>query len=137
MAIHFNLFSFFFIFNVLFRTRISISKIEARARTAYSRGTALIISTIFKGRNKMRQSRSLSAPAFLFTGLRHNNRYRLDVDGQTVWLPRSSLQILLKLVLARGSSESGFVRADGRYIHRLRHQLAAAVGPDRARALIE
>jgi hypothetical protein len=72
------------------------------------------------------RSKTVSRPVvtdIVFTGRRLDDHFRVDVNGDSVWLPGASFKALVKLVVARIRSESGFATISRLTIHRLRKSL--------------
>jgi hypothetical protein len=77
-----------------------------------------------------------------FTGERANGKFLVQVCGKDAWLSFAELNLLIRLVLARFSSQlNGFVRVpdnSGRVaIHRLRRAIDRMVGCGNGRMIIE
>jgi hypothetical protein len=59
------------------------------------------------------------------TGSRHEDHFRVDVNGKPASLPYASFSALVSLVCARAQSESGFISIARSTIYRLRKALDA------------
>jgi hypothetical protein len=67
-----------------------------------------------------------SGVSILLTGRRHDDHFRVDVDGTPIWLPCASFKSLVLLVHACVRSDSGLTHIPRLTIHRLRKALGAA-----------
>jgi hypothetical protein len=74
-------------------------------------------------RTKLKMKDRDAGLILLLTGRRRHDRFRADVDGAPVWLPHASFKALVKLVVARFRSNSGFATINRLTIHRLRKAL--------------
>jgi hypothetical protein len=59
----------------------------------------------------------------VLTGNRHAGRIEVRWNGKTHWLRCSSLELLVKLVVAQMDSETGYHKAEASAIYRLRADL--------------
>jgi hypothetical protein len=88
-----------------------------------------------------RRSRNKKDPgagfAIILTGSRRDDRFRIDVGDEAVFLPCASFITLIDLIYARIISESGFVRVPRATIHRLRKAIDQRVGVGAGKQLIE
>jgi hypothetical protein len=64
-----------------------------------------------------------AGPILLLTGRRRQDRFRVDVDGASAWLPHACFKSLVVLMAARFRSESGLATIGRLTIHRLRKDL--------------
>jgi hypothetical protein len=64
----------------------------------------------------------------VLTGSRHEDQYRVDVNGKPVWLQHASFLALVDLVAASIESESGCLPLERSTVYRLRKALGAHVG---------
>jgi hypothetical protein len=66
--------------------------------------------------------------AVVLTGSRHDNHFRVDIDGEAVILSCACFIVLVDLVFARIDSGSGWLQVSRSAIHRLRKSLGGGAG---------
>jgi hypothetical protein len=64
----------------------------------------------------------------LLTGSRHDDHFRVEIDGEAVILSCGSFIVLVDLVCAKIDSDSGWLHVSRSAIHRLRKSLGAGAG---------
>ncbi len=67
-------------------------------------------------------------PRFTLSGDRRKDHFQIDIDGEGVELTHAALKAFVKLIVARGSTGSGFVHVPRVTVHRLRQALDHAFG---------
>jgi hypothetical protein len=81
--------------------------------------------------------KSAQEPVLALTGERQRGRYQVLVCGTPVYLTYSMLNVLVSLVIARGTSQTGFLPVSRITIRRLRKAIDEATGRGTGRSLIE
>jgi hypothetical protein len=82
-------------------------------------------------------SETSAGTIIVFTGERRNKRHLVRVYDRALMLTGGEMGLLVRLVLARGTTPAGFLAERPLAIHRLRQKCAGASGRDGKPALIE
>jgi hypothetical protein len=85
-----------------------------------------------EGRKKQMRKCRTTAPnngfLIVLTGSRHDDHFRVLLDGKATMLPYASFSVLVELICARVLSDSGFLASARSTIYRLRKTLESNVG---------
>ena len=73
--------------------------------------------------HRSQESKPIPEPDVILTGNRGRKQYRVDVDGQSLWLSCASLIALVDLLCARIQSDAGYRELTRSTVHRLRQDL--------------
>jgi hypothetical protein len=87
---------------------------------------------LMEGRKKQMRKCRTTAPndgfLIVLTGSRHDDHFRVLLDGKASMLPYASFSVIVELICARVLSDSGFLATARSTIYRLRKTLQSTVG---------